>query len=487
MTHRATLLGRGYDDRFDSPRLRFRRALLLGLMSVVLPGSAQVAKGHKLLGWLASLAWFVVLGAAGYVYWTHRDDRAQILQLAVDSNLLLWLRIVLLGGAVLWFVLFVDAIRLARPRLLPRVRRALVLTVATATAVSVLGGTVYASQLVKTQRDVVTKVFTAKKVVNPLKGRYNILLMGSDSGRGRTGIRPDSLTVVSIDANTGRTVLVSIPRNLEDVPFPTDSPMHQVYPYGFNCGSECLINAVHTAAADRKDLYPHAKDPGIEATLDAVEGATGLRLNYWVMINLGGFRKLVDAVGGVTLDVKTPIATFGHDDAYRQTYIQPGRRKLDGYQVLWYARSRVQSDDYTRMGRQKCVMSAMLSQLSPQKVLLNAQDLATSSAQLISTSIPAKEFGAFADLALKARRQNISTVSLVPPVVNTESPDFAAIHQLVAQAIRRSERLDAKKPASSPTRKPSSTPTQKPSTSVSDGVDETPAKANQSNDLTATC
>ena len=52
------------------------------------------------------------------------------------------------------------------------------------------------------------------------QGRYNILLMGGDAGKDRTGLRPDSMTVASVDAETGRTVLISLPRNLEDVPFP---------------------------------------------------------------------------------------------------------------------------------------------------------------------------------------------------------------------------------------------------------------------------
>ena len=52
-------------------------------------------------------------------------------------------------------------------------------------------------------------------------------------------------------------------------------------------------------------------------------------------------------------------------DAYKNVYIEPGKQKLNGQEALWYARSRVQSDDYARMGRQKCLMAAMVAQLSP--------------------------------------------------------------------------------------------------------------------------
>ena len=54
----------------------------------------------------------------------------------------------------------------------------------------------------------------------PEQGRLNILLMGGDSGVGRTGIRTDTMIVVSIDPETGWTAMFGIPRNLFGLPFP---------------------------------------------------------------------------------------------------------------------------------------------------------------------------------------------------------------------------------------------------------------------------
>ena len=264
-------------------------------------------------------------------------------------------------------------------------------------------------------------------------------------------------------------MLVSLPRNLQNVPFSEDSPMRQVYPYGYNCGPTCLLNAVHTAAQNRTDLYPDSDDPGLDATIDAVEGATNLKINYYVMVNLNGFKGLVNAVGGVTMDVKTRIAMFGHDDSYKQTYIEPGVQKLDGQKALWYARSRVAADDFTRMGRQKCLMAAMLGQLSPQKVLVNATKIAESGKELLSTNIPAVELGQFADLALKSRGEKIAVVSLVPPVVSTVNPNFPAIHAMIQTAIDKSE-----KAARDDRRRPKK-------------KDITQRAANTTDDLAATC
>ena len=49
----------------------------------------------------------------------------------------------------------------------------------------------------------------------PTTVAYNVLLLGGDSGAGRWGL-PDSMTVASIDAETGRTVLISLPRNMQN-------------------------------------------------------------------------------------------------------------------------------------------------------------------------------------------------------------------------------------------------------------------------------
>src|SRR5687768_13436228 len=438
-SHKASLLGRGYwDDHLDSPRVRFRRALALCAMTVVAPGSAQYAVGRRWVGVVGLLVWAGVLVTGGVIWFRYRSDRTAVLDLFTDTDILLAARFGVALVAIGWIALLIDAWRMARPFTFNLVRGGLIMVVNTALVIGVGASAVVASQAIDAPRQVIQEVFTATKTSAPLQGRYNILLVGSDSGRDRIGIRPDSLTVASVDADTGRTVLISLPRNLQNVPFRKDSPMRTLYPNGYNCGSECLINAVHTAAEGRKDLYPNSPHPGLDATIDAVEGATDLKVNYFVMVNLKGFRSLIDAVGGVEVSVKTRIPMFGDTTLYKQKYIEPGKQVLNGRQALWYGRSRYQADDYIRMGRQKCLMSYMAAQLSPQKVVFNAQEIASSSKQLLRTNMPAEELGKFADLALKSRGKRISTVSLVPHKVKVVTHDFEQIHRLIKLAIEKS-------------------------------------------------
>jgi anionic cell wall polymer biosynthesis LytR-Cps2A-Psr (LCP) family protein len=115
-------------------------------------------------------------------------------------------------------------------------------------------------------------------------------------------------------------------------------------------------------------------------------------------------------VGGVEIDVETRI-TMGAIGKEVEGYIEPGLQRLDGFQALWYARSRVDADDYARMARQKCVMTAMLHQLSPSNVVLKVQDIASAGKRLLSTDIPASELDTFIELALKGTVQGPSRAS----------------------------------------------------------------------------
>jgi len=421
----------------DSARVRLRRSVALLLMTLVLPGSAQLVAGHKRLGHLVVRIWVGLLGVAGLFTLLAIARRSLLLTLVTDPTVLLILRLLLIVLALCWVALFCDAWRLGDPLGLPQGHRLAMVGVNGALCVVTGGALLFSAHLVAVQRDFIQTVFTSGVTTDPYEGRHNVLLLGGDSGTERWGMRPDSITVASIDEDTGKTVLFGLPRNMENVPFSDGTPMAERFPEGFDC-KECYLNGVYTWAIDHPELFPGERDPGVTATKQAVEAITGLPIGYYAMVNLRGFQELVDAVGGVTINVPEDIPIGGIGGAITGS-IPAGERKLDGYQTLWFARSRVADDDYSRMARQKCVMSAMLQQLSPRAVVTRMQDIADASKSLLSTDLPASELDTFIDLALKARSQPVATVSFVPPTIQTYDPDFTLIHSMVADAVAKSE------------------------------------------------
>jgi LCP family protein required for cell wall assembly len=256
--------------------------------------------------------------------------------------------------------------------------------------------------------------------------------------------------------------------------------MAQQFPHGYHCGQTCELNSLATWAADHKALFRGVANPGVEATKSAVEGITGLKINYYAMVNLKGFQKMVDAVGGVRLNVRDRIPIGGVGGPVTG-YIKPGKRKLNGYQTLWFARSRESADDYSRMARQKCVMNAMLQQLSPQKVVLKFENIAKASEDLISTDLPLGEVDRFIDLALKARNQPTRTVSFVPPMINTGDPDIGKIQRAVQDALHPKKKSAATKTPT--TKRPASQGT----TGGAIGSLHSGYAANQAEDLGSAC
>ncbi len=425
----------GLDDRLA--RVRFRRAVTLLVMTLLIPGSAQLVAGRKQVGRIALRIWLGLVGTLvvvvliglvwpGFIYW-----------LLSNTFMLGVIRLVLFGLAIGWAGLFVDAWRLGQPLGLIQKHRLVMVGINGALCFSVAGTLLFASHVVSVQRDFITAMFGDGVVTDAHHGRYNVLLLGGDSGADRWGLRPDSITVASIDAENGHTILFGLPRNMANFPFPEDSVMGEQFPDGFDC-DDCYLNSLSTWAADNPELFTTYDNPGIEATIEGVEGITGLKMNYFAMVNLKGFRNLVDAVGGVTMNVRDRIP-IGGVGAPVTGYIEPGVQRLNGFDTLWFARSRESADDYSRMARQKCVMNAMLEQLSPRVVVTKFEKIAKASQEVISTNLPASELGRFVELALKAKAQPLATVSFVPPMINTGDPDIDLIHERVQQAIEKSE------------------------------------------------
>jgi LCP family protein required for cell wall assembly len=425
----------GSDDRLA--RVRFRRAVALLVMTLFLPGTAQLVAGRKQVGRVALRVWLGLLALVGLTVVVGVLWPGVLFWLFSNTAVLAVVRAVLLALAVGWAVLFLDAWRIGQPLELRQKQRLAVVGLNGALCFSVAGTLLFGAHVVGVQRDFIATMFGDGQASDAHDGRYNVLLLGGDSGSDRWGLRADSINVASIDADTGRTILFGLPRNMTDFPFAPGSLMDRQWPQGYDC-DECELNSLATYAADHPDLFQGVDNPGVEATMQAVEGITGLKVNYYAMVNLMGFRNLVDAVGGITLNVRDRIPIGGVGGPVTG-YIEPGIQHLDGFNALWFARSRETADDYSRMARQKCVLNAMLAQLSPQTVITKFEKIAKASEDVVTTDLPASELGTFAQLALKARTQPVRTVSFVPPMINTGDPDIALIQSTVTKAIARSE------------------------------------------------
>jgi polyisoprenyl-teichoic acid--peptidoglycan teichoic acid transferase len=458
---------------------RFRRAISLLLMTIVAPGSAQLVAGNRQVGRIALRVLLCLVATVVLMFLLSLVASGFVISLLTTSAVLGFLRIVLIGLAIGWFALFVDAWRLAGPLGMQRNHRLAVSITAAVSCLAVVGALLTTSHYVAVTKQSIDEIFAARQVSKPNDGRLNVLLLGGDAGPGRVGLRPDSMTLVSIDAESGRAAMFSFPRNLQRVPFPRGSVMHEQFPNGFDCGTDCLLNAAYQWAEDHKNLFPGDPTPGLTATRGAIEELSGLQVNYYVLIDLFGFKDLINSLGGVVIDVKQPIL-IGGKEGQPTRVIEAGKQRLDGSWALWYARSRTGTSDYDRMARQRCVMSAMLQQFDPANVVLRFQDIAKAGKEVVSTDIPASELDTFVKLSMKAKRQKITSVQFVPPLIKPARPDIGLIREKVREGIEASRQGTAK---SSTVTRAKATP--KPETA--EPAPSTPKPASDVSDLSSVC
>ncbi|GAA4836242.1 LCP family protein [Garicola koreensis] len=437
------------DPRRASQRDRSRRAVILTLLTLFLPGGAQTTAGSRKLGRFALAVtigcWFVLLLGL-IMFFTLRS----VLLSALTQPFLMWVGSVVLAAlAIGWLILWVDTLRLIRfttlaPGFKPIIGVALVLA-----TLLTSGGLGYGAYLLNESRQALAGIFSGGPAIDAAEGRYNFLLMGADAGEGRQGLRPDSIHVISVNESSAETIIFSIPRNFQNAQFAADSPLNEVYPNGYNCGNDCIINFLYTETQNNyAHLYPDAQDPGAAAMMDAAAGTLDMTMHGYVMVDMAGFSELIDAMGGVTVESGGWVPYRGQrpdGSGWGDTWFEPGVHTFDGDEALAFARSRDHSSDFNRIQRQQCIQQAMIAQFTPQTLLTRFTDIMAAGENLVETDLPQSQLGSLMNLAAEAQEHDPQRLTLGAPDFGSAGdnfstyPDFEQIRARVDELLANEE------------------------------------------------
>src|SRR3569833_782510 len=399
-----------------------------------------------------------------------------------------WLIAIIAGIVILaiaWAGIVIWSFQVGRPQGLPTAMRMVAGALVVILALMICTPLVYAANATYVLRDTLSSIFpgddrsgAAVNAANPWKNkpRGNILLLGGDGCKDRTGIRTDSMTVASVDTRTGDTVLLSLPRALYK--FQVPPRMRSLWPNGYTgdygpdgtcpAGACQLIVLFFLGVLWLPELESGytAGQRGPHLLEEVIGYLTGLRLDYYVLVNLNGFKDIVNAMGGVRVNVKTANGLWlplGGDPARGikpSGCLKPGWQHLDGEHALWYGRTRHADDDFYRMDRQKCLMKDIADQAAPQKDVTNFQKLATAAKSAISSNIPAALLPALVKLSGTVKHgADISSLSYDPskiPGFHTDRPADATIIQAMRRAAADAIARNTRPPAT-----PSATPREK--------------------------
>ncbi len=283
--------------------------------------------------------------------------------------------------------------------------------------------------------------------------RLTILLVGGDAGPGREGLRTDSMNVVSVNLETGQVAMFGIPRNFKLVPLPrrlrdsfvelekrviekdltdddgdgypdawvdTDGDGVPEEPPFESC--RCfpdMLNKVYGTTRDWTRTYPNSPDPGLSALRDVIANLLDLHIDYFVMVDMAGFVRAIDAIGGVDVLVQEPyhvmVSSPEEGKPKARVDVDPGMNHLTGLEALAYARWRIGSSDYDRMGRQRCVIKAAATQADTVTLIRAYPRLLALIEQYVTTDVPLSLLPDLVQIAGTIDYDDVATIGFVPP------------------------------------------------------------------------
>ena len=208
----------------------------------------------------------------------------------------------------------------------------------------------------------------------------NVLLLGSDEQLSADNfIRTDTMIVVSLNVETGTVSMLSLPRDLF------------VYiPHG-------RMGRLNTAYGIGENLN---WDPGGGFGLlrQTIFYNFGINVHYYARVNFSGFEAIIDRLGGVDIAVDCAYRDYypvGTDEdrrsgsnGYRLRTLPVGYHTFDGFDALWYARTRKYTDDFDRGRRHQILIRAILRKVRRLGLAATIPQLWPELTEIVDTDLP---------------------------------------------------------------------------------------------------
>jgi LCP family protein required for cell wall assembly len=224
----------------------------------------------------------------------------------------------------------------------------------------------------------------------PGQTRLTILCMGLDRNWTDRNLpyskdtRTDTMMALSLDLQTQRVQVLSIPRDLRV----------EVPGYGMH-----KINDAHRFG-------------GVPLAIETVQHFLGVGMDYYVLVKLGAVKRFVEAIGGITLDVEKDM---DYDDNWGQLHIhlKKGVQRLTGEQVEGYMRYRHDAEsDFGRMRRQQQAVRAVLAALQSPWVVKRVPKLIDAFSESIDTNLRRDQILGLANLFHQVRPEEVVAETL---------------------------------------------------------------------------
>jgi LCP family protein required for cell wall assembly len=220
--------------------------------------------------------------------------------------------------------------------------------------------------------------------------RLNVLVLGIDTRDGdRTTQNTDTMIIISLDPLNKTAAMLSLPRDI-------------------------YINKPGTYQGKINGAFAFG---GPELTRRVVNDLLAIRIHSYALVNFEAFNRIVNGVGGVIVDVRRPLRDESFptaDFGVERINISPGPQLMFGDTALKYARSRHDSNDYSRARRQQDVIGALRAKLSTPQALRTVPSLMSGVGTTIETDFDPANVLPLARTATGIDNENITSEVLYP-------------------------------------------------------------------------
>ena len=245
----------------------------------------------------------------------------------------------------------------------------------------------------------------------PQMPRVNVLLVGVDAGIGRNTYLTDTMIVASLDPVTETVSMVSVPRDMVDVPLPDGRKFRG------------KINGLVSYARHHPKQFPGSDGTGFDVLRGALGKLVGLDIPYHAAVNLGGFVQVINTLRGIDVNVARSFCDPTYDEyGFTNGFsITKGRHHLNGQQALAYARVRhpAGESDFTRAARQQEVLSGIRDRIVKGGFIDDPIGLLRDIAKTITTNVPRKILPDLADVMAKVSRTDTFRTVISSPLVSS--------------------------------------------------------------------
>lgn len=186
---------------------------------------------------------------------------------------------------------------------------------------------------------------------------FSVLILGVDTDEVDSMVgRSDTMMLLTVNPNTERTSIVSIPRD--------------TYTEIIGRGHKDKLNHAHAFG-------------GSSMAVNSVQNLFDVPVDYFVSVNMESMQQIVDATGGITI---TPPLTF-NQGPYSFTEGQPTH--MNGSQALAYSRMRKTDPDgdYGRQYRQRQVIEGTLQSVASVDSIRNYQSILAAMSENMRTNL----------------------------------------------------------------------------------------------------